>query len=127
MCGTMGNKNNNNHLYAEMLEIIQAQGKKGTSPITQLGVMQSATSVKIGELILNLEDLYFSEYLLAGYTFPLATPYVDKVTFSEYSGSYTTKDTAVKSVGLQKGDIVAVQKLSDTNMYVILSKVVKAT
>lgn len=123
----MERNNTNDFLYAEILNIIKTQGQKNASPTLQLGVMQSATSVKIGELVLNIEDLYFAEYLLAGYTFPLATPYVDKVTFSEYSGSYTTKDVAVKSSGLQKGDIVAVQKLSDTNMYVILAKVVKAT
>lgn len=122
----MEKRTNNDFLYAEMLELMKSQGKKVIPPTLQIGVMQSATSVKIGELILDIEDLYYAEHLLAGYTFPLATPYVDSITFSQYGNSYTTKDTAVKSAGLQKGDLVAVQKLADTNMYIILAKVVKA-
>ena len=118
--------NNKDFLYTEMLEIFKSQGKRWIPTGLQLGVMQSPTSVKIGDLILNTEDLYFSEHLLAGYTFPLVTPYVSSVTFGYYDGSTETVTDAVKSVGLQKGDIVAVQKLNDTNMFVVLTKVVKA-
>lgn len=117
---------NKDHWYAEMLSMMREQGKKSLQPTLQLGIMQSANSVKVGDLILNSEDLYIAEHLLAGYTFPLVTPYVDNVTFDASNGLYTTKDKAVKSSGLKKGDIVAVQRLSDTNMYVILERVVKA-
>lgn len=117
---------NKDYWYAQLLEVMKEQGGKSVPPTLQLGIMQSATSVKIGELILNAEDLYIAEHLLAGYTIPLTTPYVDKVTFSGSDGSYTTKDKAIKSSGLQKGDLVTVQRLSDTNMYVILERVVKA-
>lgn len=122
----MQQSTNNDYWYAELLEVMKKQGGKSLPPTLQLGIMLSATSVKIGELVLNAEDLYIAEHLLVGYTFPLATPYVDKVTFNGYGGSYTTKDTAIKSSGLQKGDIVTVQRLADTNMYVIIEKVVKA-
>ena len=82
------------HYLAEMLEIMKAQGAK-SNPITlQTGVMQSETSVKISDLLLNAEDLYIADYLKAG--------------------------------GLVKGDLVAIQKLNDTNKYVILAKVVEA-
>lgn len=119
-------KGNNDFLYAEILDIMKSQGKKNIPPLLQLGVMQSPTSVKVGELILNIEDLYFAEHLITGYSFPLATPYVSSVTFEENGGSVEKVNEAIKSAGLQKGDIVAIQKLYDTNMYVILSKVVKA-
>lgn len=117
---------NKDYWYAQLLEVMKEQGGKSVPPTLQLGIMQSATSVKIGELILNAEDLYIAEHLMAGYTLPLTTPYVDTVTFNGDGGSYTTKAKAVKSSGLQKGDIVTVQRLANTNMYVILEKVVKA-
>ena len=118
--------NNKDYYYTEMIGMMREQGRKDNPTTLQLGVMQSSNSVKIGDLVLNAEDLYFAESLLAGYTLPLDTPYVDSVTFGSESGTYTTKDAVVKASGLQKGDIVAVQKLSDTNRYVILSKVVQA-
>ena len=111
--------------FAEMLRMMRDQGRKDNPTTLQLGVMQSANSVKIDDLTLNAEDLYIADYLVAGYAFPLVTPYVKSVTFN-YSGDYTTTDKAVRSTGLKKGDLVAVQKLQDTNRYVILAKVVEA-
>ena len=82
------------HYYAEMLNMMREQGKKDNPTTLQLGVMQSATSVKINDLILEADDFYIADYLVAGYT-------------------------------LNKGDLVAVQKLNDSNMYVILARVVQ--
>ena len=82
--------------FAEMLKMMREQGRKDNPTTLQLGVMRSANSVKIGDLVLNAEDLYITSYL---------TSFTD---------------------GLKKGDLVAVQKLQDTNKYVILSKVVRA-
>ena len=96
---------NSDHYFAEMLGMMRSQGAKDNPTTLQLGVMQSANSVKIDDLVLNAEDLYIADYLVAGYTRQT------QITFTD---------------GLKKGDLVAVQKLQDTNKFVILAKVVEA-
>lgn len=95
---------NNDYFYAEMLNTMRQQGSKDNPTTLQLGTMLSASSVKIDDLVLNAEDLYIADYLRAGYTYSLATP-------------------EVKSDGLKRGDTVAVQRLQNTNTYVILARV----
>ena len=112
--------------FAEMLTMMRNQGRKDNPTTLQLGVMQSANSVKIDDLTLNAEDLYIADHLVAGYVYPLVTPYVKSITFDNYNGSYATSKDAVRSTGLKKGDLVAVQRLHNTNKYVILTKVVEA-
>ena len=80
--------------FAEILEMMRAQGRKDNPTTLQLGTMQSEDSVKIGDLTLYAEDLYIASSLVAE--------------------------------GLTKGDLVAVQKLQNTNRYVILAKVEEA-
>lgn len=114
------------HYFAEMLKMMQEQGRKYNPTTLQIGIMQSENSIKIDDLVLEAEDLYISDYLLKDYEYPLVTPYVDTA-FSGVGGvEYTTKDKAVRADGLKKGDLVAVQKLQNTNKYVILAKVVEA-
>lgn len=84
----------NDYYYAEMLNMMREQGRKDNPVTLQLGIMQSADSVKIDDLILNAEDLYIADYLVT--------------------------DTNV----LKLGDLVTVQKLSNNNKYVILARVV---
>lgn len=112
--------------FAEMLGMMREQGRKDNPTTLQLGVMQSANSVKIDDLVLNAEDLYIADYLVAGYVYPLVTPYVYDVQFGHYDGSFSTTSKAVRSTGLKKGDLVAVHKLQNTNKFVILAKVVEA-
>lgn len=119
-----GNGMQYDNFYTEMLEMMRTQGRKDNPITLQLGVMQSATSVRIDDLVLNSEDLYISDSLIAGYVYPLSTPYVYDTTFGEVNTSTKYTNKAVRAVGLQKGDLVAVQKLSNTNKYVILSRVV---
>lgn len=119
-------KSDNDHYYAEMLEMMRQQGKKDNPTTLQLGVMQSANSVKIDDLLLTAEDLYIADSLMAGYVYPLVTPYVYDVQFGHYDGSFSTTDKAVRKIGLQKGDLVAVQRLNNNNKYVILARVVSA-
>jgi hypothetical protein len=83
------------YYYTEMLGMMRQQGAKDNPTTLQLGTMQSANSVKIGDLILNAEDFYTADYL-----------FLDNVE------------------RLKSGDIVAVQRLQDTNMYVIVARVV---
>ena len=116
----------NDAFYAEMLQMMREQGKKDNPITLQLGIMQSANSVKIDDLVLNAEDLYIAADLMAGYVYPLTTPYVYNTTFGTAGSSTSRTSQAVRSTGLQKGDLVAVQKLENTNKYVILNKVVKA-
>lgn len=127
------------HYLAEMLEIMRSQGAKDNPITLQLGVMQSPTSVKIDDLVLNAEDLYIADYLVAGYTRQIKVPYVSGVSVdTTQSNPFASKDNSDPDTrvwkesqitytdGLKKGDLVAVQKLDENNMYVILARVVSA-
>jgi hypothetical protein len=154
----MSNGMKNDHYYAKVLEMMRQQGSKDNPSTLQLVVMQSADSVKIDDFILNAEDLYIADYLVAGYTQKLKTPYLSDYTLTvkteqaladasldvqsgeyvtgvslekdtkKYVTSVTPKKTTQPSIiyteGLKKGDLVAVQKLQNTNKYVILARVV---
>lgn len=138
-----GSNMKNDAFYAEMIQMMRAQGSKDNPITLQLGVMQSANSVKIDDLVLEAEDLYIADYLVAGYTRELKIPYVSGVTVDttqndpfgtvDSEGNYHDPDTRVTGQnkitytdGLKKGDLVAVQKLNDTNKYVILARVKEA-
>ena len=127
------------HYLAEMLELMRSQGAKDNPVTLQLGVMQSPNSVKIDDLILNAEDLYIADYLVAGYTRTIKVPYVSGVIVdTTQSNPFASKDNPDPDTrvwkesqityidGLKKGDLVAVQKLDGNNMYVILARVVSA-
>ena len=127
------------HYLAEMLELMRSQGAKDNPVTLQLGVMQIPNSVKIDDLVLNAEDLYIADYLVAGYTRQIKVPYVSGVSVdTTQSNPFASKDNpdpdtlywTEKQItyidGLKKGDLVAVQKLDGNNMYVILARVVSA-
>jgi len=127
------------HYLAEMLELMRSQGAKDNPVTLQLGVMQSPNSVKIDDLVLNAEDLYIADYLVAGYTRQIKVPYVSGVSVdTTQSNPFASKDNpdpdtlywTEKQItyidGLKKGVLVAVQKLDGNNMYVILARVVSA-
>ena len=133
------NSMKNDHYLAEMLEIMRSQGAKDNPVTLQLGVMQSSNSVKIDDLILNAEDLYIADYLVAGYTRQIKVPYVSGVSVdTTQSNPFASKDNPDPDTrvwkesqitytdGLKKGDLVAVQKLDGNNVYVILARVVSA-
>lgn len=138
-----GGEMKNDAFYAEMIEMMRAQGRKDNPVTLQLGVMQSSNSVKIDDLVLKAEDLYIADYLIAGYTRQIKIPYVSGVTVDttqkdpfgsvDAQGQYHDPDTRVSTQakityidGLKKGDLVAVQKLNDTNKFVILARVKEA-
>ena len=125
----------NDHLYAEILEMMREQGRKDNPVTLQLGVMQSSNSVKIDDLVLNSEDLYIADYLMEGYPRKITVPYVSDARAICHNGNYDTyavdidltkQETMTYAEGLKKGDLVAVQKLNDNNKYVILARVVSA-
>lgn len=109
--------------YAELMGVMRDEGSKDNPETLFIGTMRSATSVEIDGLVLDGDDVYIAAHLMAGYQFPLKTPYVSSVNF----GSETTGKTnpAVRASGLKKGDLVAVMKCNDNTTYVILEKVVK--
>lgn len=132
----------NDHNYAEMLEMMREQGAKDNPVTIQIGVMQSANSVKIDDLTLNAEDLYIADYLVSGYTRQIKVPYVSGVTVDttqsdpfgtvDGNGVYhdpDTRTTTQKQItytdGLKAGDMVLVQKLNDNNKYAIIVRVVE--
>lgn len=94
----------NDAFYSEMINMMRVQGQKDNPITLQIGIMQSEDSVKIGDLILNSEDLYISDILQLSIT---------------YSGRTIYRK-------LKKGDIVAVQKLNDKDKFVILARVKEA-
>ena len=129
--------------YAEMLEMMRLQGGKDNPTTLMLGVMQSSNSVKIDDLVLNAEDLYIADYLVAGYTRKIKVPYVSGVTVDttqsdpfgsvDAQGVYHDPDTRTATQsqityvdGLNKGDLVAVMQLTDTNKFVIIARVKEA-
>lgn len=120
------NSMNKDHLYAEVLEMMRQQGCKDNPTTLQLGIMQSSNKVKIDDLILNAGDLYIAENFMQGYKFPLEDAYVKDKKFGTEGTETEIVEEAVRSKGLQKGDLVAVMKLQNTNKYVILAKVVQA-
>lgn len=109
---------NKDHFYAEFLGMMREQGRKDNPTLIRIGVMQSSNSVKINDLVLNAEDLLIADYLLAGYTRQLKTPYISSV------ASETKQSQITYSNGLKAGDLVAVQDLGN-NKYVILARVVQ--
>ena len=138
-----GGEMKNDAFYAEMINMMRSQGSKDNPVTLQLGVMQSSNSVKIDDLVLNAEDLYIADYLISGYTRQIKIPYVSGVTVDttqndpfgsvDAQGQYHDPDTKVSTQakityidGLKKGDLVAVQRLNDTNKFVILARVKEA-
>lgn len=111
------NQIKNDHYYAELLELMRAQGKKDNPETIQIGTMLSPTSVRIDDLILNAEDLYIADYLVKGYRRKIEIPYL-----SDTGG--TTQEYITYADGLKAGDLVAIQRVKN-NMYVIISRVVR--
>lgn len=109
--------------FAEMLNMMREQGRKDNPTTLQLGIMQDTDSVKINDLTLNAEDLYIADYLVNGYSRKITVPYVSGITANTQT---LTQSQITFTSGLKKGDLVAVQRLQDTNKYVILAKVVEA-
>lgn len=101
------------HFYTEMIKLMQTQGAKHNPVTLQLGVVQSGGKVKIGDLILNPDDYYIAEHLKTGYT------------ITHKDGDTTVTHELVGNE-IKAGDMVAIQKLNDTDIYIILTKVVEA-
>lgn len=118
-----GNSMQSDQYFAEMLSMMREQGRKDNPTTVQLGVMQSEDSVKIDDLTLYAEDLYIADYLVSGYARELSVPYVSDVSADV---QVSKQDKLTCADGLKKGDLVAVQRLQNTNRYVILAKVVEA-
>ena len=112
--------------FAEMLEMMRAQGRKDNPVTLLLGVMQSNNSVKINDLVLNAEDLYIADYLVADYTRKIEVPYISDVSYANSDVRVNKQDHITLMSAFKKGDLVAVQRLHNTNKYVILAKVVEA-
>jgi len=115
--------NNADQHYAELAGLFRHMGSMDNPQTLFIGVMKDATTVEIDDLVLDKDDIYIADYLMAGFKFPLKTSYVSSVNFG--SETYGITNPAVRSTGLKKGDLVAVMKCNDNDTYVILCKVVK--
>jgi len=97
--------------YEEILNVMRTEGGKDNTAPIQIGTMDSATSCSIGKLKLSGSDLLIAEHLTTGYHFA-----VDNDTPSR-------KDKNTFAGALQKGDKVAVYRVSD-ELYIILERLV---
>lgn len=107
--------------------------------MNSISVISMVYEVKIDDLVLNAEDLYIADYLVAGYTRQIKVPYVAGVSVdTTQSNGFASKDNPDPDTrvwkqsqitytdGLKAGDMVLVQKLNDNNKYVIIARVVEA-
>jgi hypothetical protein len=101
------------HFYAELVKMMQEQGAKHNPTTLQLGVMLSKDKVQLGDIVLERDDLYIASHLV--------NPYERKVRISGSSINTITFTDELKA-----GDIVAIQRLHNSDMFVILAKVVEA-
>jgi len=104
--------------YTDLLEKMRAQGSHDNPETLFIGEMLSSTSVEVDGLKLTEDDFYIPDYLKAGYSMPLVTPYV-------YNSNFNTSGSVKRSgSGLKKGDKVAIMKCENNDTYVVLCKVV---
>ena len=97
--------------YEEILRVMRTEGKKDNTAPIQIGVMESPTVCSIGKLKLSGSDLLIAEHLKTGYHYAV----------NNDTPSRKDKNTFVGA--LQKGDKVAVYRISD-ELYIILERLV---
>lgn len=105
--------------YADFLGMMRTEGAHDNPETLLIGTMLSSNSVEVDGLTLYRGDLYFADYLMEGFSYPLRTPYV-------YDSYFNRSSSAVRSTGLKKGDKVALMKCANNDTYVVLAKVVSA-
>lgn len=96
--------------YEDIIQMIREQGGVLNQPCIEIAIMTGPKSCKIGDFTLEEQDLCFSEHLL----FQAAI----KVSVSE-----SHMDKSAYLTPLKTGDVVAIQKLTETK-YLVLAKVV---
>lgn len=111
---------NAEEFYSSIMDNMRSEGAHDNPETLYIGTMLSSNSVEIDGLKLTEEDILIADYLKAGYSMPLVTPYV-------YNSNFNTSGSVKRSgSGLKKGDLVAVMKCENNDTYVILCKVVSA-
>lgn len=97
--------------YEEILKVMRTEGSKDNTAPIQIGIMDSPTSCSIGKLKLSGSDLLIAQHLKTGYHYAV----------NNDTPSKKDKNTFVGA--LQKGDKVAVYRISD-ELYIILERLV---
>lgn len=97
--------------YEEILGVMRTEGSKDNTEPIQIGIMDSPTVCSIGKLKLSGSDLLIAEHLKTGYHYSVDNDMPSK----------KDKNTFVEA--LQKGDRVAVYRISD-ELYIILERLV---
>lgn len=97
--------------YEEILKIMRKEGKKDNTASIQIGIMDSPMSCSIGDLKLSDTDLLIAEHLKTGYYYNI----------DDNRPSKKDKTTFIK--GLEKGDKVAIYRISD-ELYIILERLI---
>lgn len=97
--------------YEQMLKVMRTEGGKDNTAPIQIGIMDSETSCSIGSLKLSDTDLLIAEHLKTGYHCAVDNDNPSKKDKNTFIGA------------LQKGDKVAVYRISDES-YIILERLV---
>lgn len=97
--------------YEELLSIMRGEGRKDNTAPIQLGTMESETTCKVGNVLLYEDDFLVAEHLKTGYHQAVDNEIPERKNEKTFVGK------------LQKGDTVAVYKISD-ELYVILERLV---
>lgn len=101
--------------YEGLVGMMGRRGAVANSAEIQTAVMTGANTCQLGELPLDAEDLIFAEHLLK--------PVLSKLQIQVNPDSGAVTDYSAYLEPLKKGDIVAVQRLSDS-CYMVLEKLV---
>ena len=101
----------------DMVDMMRQGGSSGPGGQLKIAMMTGPTTLKIGNLILEKEDLLFAEHLIK----PIAT--VVKETAPAGGGTCTDQSTYLPA--LKTGDQVAVVQISDSK-FLVLGRMVTA-
>lgn len=114
--------------YVEILKHMQNQGAKFNPPAMQLGEMVNSTTLKIGDLQVDKDNLLIADYLLNTYKRKIKIP---TTTATGIVGEHSISSIGIPDAQmnftdtLKAGDVVLVTPISDMQLYIILAKVVK--
>lgn len=109
----------------KLINIIRMEGSKKNTPALTLGEMISKNQCRVGENILEADDLYIAEHLVNAYDVAITLDAVPAYISTQASSTpvWIKNQKATVQNSLKKGDVVLLYPIS-TEKYVIIEKVV---
>lgn len=112
--------------YSGLINLMREQGSKYNPPGLILGEVKSPPpqiNIKVGDIQLDKDNLYIADYLLPNYK----RDYILEGTLTlNDTSTYTTTGTTTETTNdtLKIGDLVVLQKVENTNKFILFCKVV---